>query len=197
MAKKKSVYVKYMTPPFRASFPALHEPKLGPDGTGKPKYSVRMMFPKEAESKDKEMLAKIRASVKDSALKYWDGKIPVNLKKPFKDGDTESDHDGDKGYMIASARTDKKPGVVDARNIPIESPEAIQEKIYPGCWCRATILVGATETGGSKCVHFILQNLQKLKDGERFDNRVAATEEFEPVEFSEEQEDFADEKDGF
>lgn len=189
---KKSEYVKMMTPPFRVSFPNLAEPRPGPGGTGDSKFGIKMLFPKNATGKDAEMLSDIRKVCKEVAVKYWGEKLPVNLKKPFRDGDTESDYPEDAGFWIASARTTKKPGIVDQRLIEIKDKDEIESKIYGGCWARATIAIGATEAGGSKCVHFILQNLQKLKDDNSFGSRKAATEEFEAVEFSEAQNDFGD-----
>jgi hypothetical protein len=184
-----------MTPQFRASFPSLHEPKFGPDGTGKAKYSVKMLFPKTMEGNDLKLFNELRAGIKTAALNYWGENIPKTLKKPLKDGD-DADNDYDKGFWTVSARTDKKPGVVNDRNQIVDDPQKIGELIYPGCWCRATVLVGATETGGSKCVHLILQNIQFLKNGDRLDGRSAADQDFEPVTFSEEQADF-EESDGF
>lgn len=197
MAKKE--YVKVMTPAFRISFPNISEAKAI-NGQGDPKFGMKMLFPKDVNQVPQEFradynekLANMRTVCKNVAMKFWENKLPANLKKPFHDGDTESEYPEDSGHWYASARTTKKPGVVDGRNHEYKEKNAIDDLIYGGCWCRATVAIGATETGGSKCVHFVLNNIQKLKDDSPFGNRKAATEEFEQVDFSEVQDDFEDE----
>lgn len=189
---KKSEFVKCWTPNFRVSFPALDEPKLGPDGTGEPKYSVRCLVPKNCTGKDAELLKKLREECKNSALKFWEvddpAKLPKALKKPIKDGD-ESEYEGEHGYWVFNARTTQRPGVVDAKCRDL-SKEEIKDQVYAGCWARATVLVGSTDRAGSKCVFLILSNLQKIKDDTPFGNRRKASEEFEAVEFSEAGEEF-------
>jgi hypothetical protein len=183
---KKSVYTKFMTPKFRISYPHLIEPQLGPDGTGTPKYGLKMMFPKEGmDQEDKLLFQKLREGSKKAAIDYWGDPLPKNLKKPLKDGDADSDREEDKGFWYASARSKDKPGVVSAQCLKIIDPDEIKNMIYPGCWCRATIAVGATEQGGSKCVHFILNNIQFVKDDTRLDGRTSADRDFEPVSFAE------------
>jgi hypothetical protein len=145
-----------------------------------------MLFPKNPKDVPEKLrslpgsideLKKICAEVANA---FWPEGLPKNLKKPFRDGDTDTEYAEDKGMHVASARTTKKPGIVDGSNREITSKEEIEERIYAGCWCRATIAIGATETG-SKCVHFCLNNLQKLKDDTKFGNRKSAKEEFETV----------------
>lgn len=186
----KSEYIKIMTPAFRISFPNLAEARTV-NNQGTPKFGMKMLFPKNATGKDKELLDNMRNVCKDVAMKYWENKIPSNLKKPFHDGDTESDYPEDLGYWYASARTTKKPGIVDGKNYEYKTKEEIEKLIYAGCWCRATLAIGATETGGSKCVHLVLNNVQKLKDDAPFGNRKSAVEEFDVVDFSETAADFA------
>lgn len=193
---KKPTYVKMMTPPFRLSFPNLFEPKLGPDGAGTPKYSIRMLFPKSATGKDAEMLKAIRDQCAKAAVEFWDGKVPEDLKKPLKDGD-KSDKESERGHWVMNARTTTKPGVVNARCIELTTKEEIERQLYAGCWARATVLVGANAQYGSKYVHLILNNIQFLKDDEPFTGRQSASDEFQPVEYSPQGADFKDSGDGF
>lgn len=195
MAKGKTQYVKMLTPPFRISYPFLTEPQTGPGGAGTPKFSCQMLFPKNATGKDAELLKSLRECAKHQAMQFWPEKIPVNLKKPFKDGDTESDNSSHKGYVVANARTTQKPGVVNQQN-QLLNDEQIARDIYPGCWCRASVLVGAGDNFGANYVHLILQNIQKLKDDEPFVSKKDASGDFEPVEFSPAQSEFSS-GDGF
>lgn len=190
----KSEYIRVMTPPFRISFPNLTVPRPGPNGEGEPKYSIKMLFPKDMQGADKDAMQKIRDTCAFVAKNKWPEGLPKGLKKPIHDGDAESEYPEDAGCWYASARSTQKPGIVDARNIEIQDDRRIEQMIYPGCWCRATIAIGAAERG-SKCVHFILGNIQKIRDDASFSPRKAATEEFEALEHSEAQADFADDQD--
>jgi len=184
----KSEYKKIMTPAFRVSFPHLAEPMPGPDG-GIAKFAVKMLFPKSEKDVPEKLrnlpgsatIAEIKKLCADVATAYWKDGLPKTLKKPFRDGDTETEYAEDKGMLVASARTTKKPGIINGANREMTTKEEIEERFYAGCWARATIAVGATETGGNRCVHFVLNNLQKLKDDAKFGNRKSAKEEFETV----------------
>ena len=189
---KKVEFIKCLTPAFRVSFPFLTEARTGLDGNSKPKYSVKMLFPKQMEAADAAKMKAIYDACAKVATEFWGPKLPATLKKPFRDGDTESDMPEDTGFKIATARTMYKPGVVDKRNVEVTDDDSIKNVLYAGCWARATILVGATDTAGSKCVYFILQNIQKLRDDDKFGNRVDASTDFEPVEFGDAESDFAD-----
>jgi hypothetical protein len=188
----KNEYIRIMTPPFRVSFPNLTEARPGPDGTGKPKFGLKMLFPKNMTGSDLEQMKKIRAICAQVAAAKWPDGLPKGLKKPLHDGDTDSEYPEDGGFWYASARSTQKPGVVNQKNIEIQDNAAIEKLLYAGCWARATIAIGATETG-SKCVHFILGNIQKIRDDESFSSRKSAQEEFDALEPSEAQSDF-DEK---
>lgn len=191
---KKFKFEKFYTPEFRLSFPALDEPKLGPDGTGEPKYSVRMLIPKDATGKNAELMAKIREGAKQAAISFWGDKIPANVKRPIKNGD-EANASGqtfeqEAGMWVMNARTNQKVGCVDEKNRLIDDPKAIREKFYAGAWARATVLIGASKKAGNPAVYLILQNIQFLRDDTPFGGRKKATDEFEPVVFDETTEDF-------
>lgn len=199
MAKAK--LEKYWTPAFRVSFPCLDEKKLGPDGTGEPKFSVRMIMPKDMTGKDAELFSKMRAGVKKAAVDFWgEDSIPKNVKKPIKDGNEPNNNgktfDQEKDMWVASARTNQNIGVVNERNQPVTDPKAIRELLYPGCWARATVLIGAGAKAGNSWVNLMLCNIQKLRDDQPFGNRAKATDEFEPVVFDETTEDFKKEDSG-
>ena len=194
MAAKKCDFVKVMTPMFRVSFPALDKPALGPDGTGEEKYGVRCLVPKTLTGKDAELMEGLKAACVTVATDFFGkGNIPKNLKKPIKDGD-EGDTEYERGYWAFSAKTAYKPGVVDEKCRELTDDE-IKEKVYPGCWARATVLVGATDRAGNKCVYMILSNLQKVRDDKPFGNRKKASDDFSPVEYAEAANDFKGDKD--
>ena len=194
MAGKKCEFIKVMTPMFRASFPALDAPKKGPDETGEEKYGVRCLVPKTIEGKDLELMNALQAACKKAATDFFgEGNIPKSLKKPIRDGDAE-ENVHEKGYWAFTARSAYKPGVVDAKCREL-TDEEIRDQVYPGCWARATILVGVSERAGNKCVYLVLSNLQKVRDDKPFGNRKKATDDFSPVSYTEAGEDFKGEDD--
>jgi hypothetical protein len=193
---RKCEYRKFITPAFRVSFPALDEPKLGPDGTGEPKYSVRMLFPKDMNDADATKFKALIEGCASAAKEFFGDSIPENLKKPRKDGD-KSDYENEHGHWIMNARTNQKVGIVDERNVIMDVPAKIKEKLYAGCWARASVLVGATDKAGNSAVYLILQNVQFLKDDKPFGNRRKPTDDFEPTVFDKSQEDFKSESDNF
>ena len=106
------------------------------------------------------------------------------LKWPFRDG-AERDAQGyGPGTTFINVSSKQQPGVVDRYAGTDGRPRPITEhsEVYPGCFVRASLRPFTYDTNGSKGVSFGLQNLQKLRDGERIDGRMRPEEEFEAVE---------------
>ena len=138
-----------------------------------PKYSVVLLIDKS----DKTTLDKINAAVaeaKELGKTKFGGKIPAVLKLPLRDGDTEKpDSPEFQGMMFVNARSTNKPGIVDADLNPILD----KDEFYSGCYGRASITFYAFSQP-NKGIACALNNLQKLEDGERFDGRASAEEDF-------------------
>ena len=83
---------KVTTPTFTGSFLAIFEAKSF-DG-GEPKYSICAIFDKPAEGQP-DPLAGMKGIAKDAALGFFKGKLPANLRNPFRDG---AEKDGLEGY---------------------------------------------------------------------------------------------------
>jgi hypothetical protein len=191
MAKKIN-FEKILTPVFRVSFPQLGEPKAIA-GQGEPKFGLKMLFPKSMTGKDLELFNNMKEACKKVSLEYFGGILPANLKKPFRDGDKDSTYPEDSGHWFCSARTNRRPGVVDSSLIEYKTVQEINNLIYAGCWARATLLVGATDTAGNKTCYLILQNIQKIKDDSPFSGRKSPVDEFDAIvaDISETASDFA------
>jgi hypothetical protein len=148
------------------------EPKETDDG--KKKYQVSLVISKD----DTETLDKIRAAIEAAKLKgkekQFGGKIPANLKLPLCDGDTDrEDLPEYANSFFVNANSDKKPGIVDARRLPITDPE----QLYSGCLGRASITFFPFNYEGKKGIGVALNNLQKLEDGERLGGSRASAED--------------------
>ena len=173
---------RYVTPPFRISFPNLFVPREGMDG-GEPKYGCSAVWdPSKFTAGDKKrwkaMLGALDAESKSRFKKSWD-KLGDNFKKGLRDGEEKEELEGyGAGTMFANLTTKMKPGVIDIEKTPIGPEHGNQDEIYPGCYCRATVTVYSYDNKG-KGVALGLMNVQKIADGERLDSRTDASEDFE------------------
>lgn len=165
---------KIMTPVFRVSYPNLFKARKA-DENAKEKFSVVMLFPK---TEDISELKKLAVEVRDE---FWPdiAKRPKKLKSPFRDGDVErADSEGYAGHLFIAASSLMKPGVVDENVQPVVDPN----KIYPGCYGRATIIAYGYSQKGNNGIAFGLQNFQFVRDGDPLGGRSNPAEDFGPVE---------------
>jgi hypothetical protein len=172
---------KLITPEAMLSYPALFEPK--PTPSGDLKYGCALVFQEGAD------LSALKKAALAALEEHWGAKAKEMLQKkqlkwPFRDG-AERDAQGyGPGTTFINVSSKQQPGVVDryagtdGRPRPITDPS----EVYPGCFVRASLRPFTYDTNGSKGVSFGLQNLQKLRDGERIDGRMRPEDEFEAVE---------------
>jgi hypothetical protein len=175
--KVRPARTKVITPLFRVSFPHVFQPHAMTEGQEK-KYSVAMLFDKKT---DLSPLIKLAKDTMASAFgaKAWDS---GKYRKPFRDGDEKSDLGGYKGTMFAPASSFERPGLIDSNREDIIS----EEDFYAGCYAKASVTCYSYDQGGNKGVAFGLQNLIKLKEGERFSSRSSAQDDFNVDELKEE-----------
>jgi hypothetical protein len=172
---------KVVTPVFRISFPALFEAKAM-EGS-KPKYGCAAVFtPSKFSKSDKKRWKTVMALLDDASKakfkKAWKD-LPANIKRGMRDGAEKADLEGyGEGTRFANITSQMRPGVIDADKEPISPEHGNAEKIYPGCYCRATVTAYSYDNKG-KGVALGLQNIQKVADGERLDSRTDAAEDFD------------------
>jgi hypothetical protein len=168
----------YKSPAGIGSYVTVLEPK--PDQQGNLKYSLTLLISK-SRAAELEPLKKLALEV---AEEKWPGKGAVILAKAkypiIKDGDTMLDDDGKvkpgyKGMLVISARTDRKPQVIDHAKQEVFT----DEDVYSGCMIRFSAGCFAYDYQGNKGVSLGLNNVQVLKKLPRIDGRKAAVEEFE------------------
>lgn len=167
---------KLLTPVFRVSFPSVFEASSYEGGA--PKYSVCAVWePAKFTPKDKALWTAIQALADDVSVEKFKKKLaalPGNFKKPFRDGEEKADLTGfGAGKVFSNLSSKQRPGLIMLDGTPITDPE----DFYPGCYARATITAYAYDNVG-KGVALGLQNLQKIKDGERLDNRTDPNDDF-------------------
>jgi len=137
------------------------------------KFSVSIVVDKS----DKKTLKKIREAIteaKEDGKGKFGGKVPKNLKTPLRDGDEDrEDDEAYEGKMFLTANSNRKPQIVDENLDEIIS----QEEFYSGCYGRASLSFYAYDAGGSKGIACGLNNIQKLKEGERLGGQISTAEE--------------------
>jgi hypothetical protein len=183
---------KAITPAGILSYPHFHKPQEAKDGKA-PKYSCAIVF--EAGTDLSGLKAAALAALKD---KFGDkikvgpkGKeVAVPVEQAFENG-IRSPFRTDaaaKGYPAGSTfinvRTARQPGFVTAQAGPDGkpakvAPEKVKDTFYPGAIVRASVAAFYYDTEGNKGISFALNNVQFLRDGERLDSQVDASDEFE------------------
>lgn len=166
---------KVITGKVRFSYANVFEPTAMQDGQT-PKYNVSIIISK-SDTKTVEAIKKAIEAAKEagkSKIADKNGKIPVSLKTPLRDGDEERPDDPayENSYFI-NANSERKPGIVDRDLNPIMS----RDDFYSGCYGRASINFYAFNVN-SKGIACGLNNLQKLEDGERLAGGSSAEEDF-------------------
>lgn len=175
---------KGKSPVGRASYVHVFQPQKD-EKSGKSTYSITLLFPKNAD------ISVLKAAYQAAIAERWPGKKPGGIRSPFRDGD-EVDDEGTRkrgpeyaGMTYVTFRTDaslgRKPGVVDAGLNEVTQSDG---KLYSGAYVKVSFSAYAYERDGNRGVSFGLNNVQVIKDGERFDGRVDATEDFDAVEDS-------------
>lgn len=160
--------VSLYTPVGRVAFEYVFEKNTYSDI---PKYELTLC------GLDPKDLAEMNKAVMEVVRKKWGNNIPKNLRSPFRDGSEKSDLDGfNPGEIFITFRTNRRPGVVDAKGHPLRSPD----EFYSGCWARVTCNPYAYDRRGNKGVAFGLNNVQKIKDDEPFVGGPSVEDEFPP-----------------
>lgn len=155
------------------------------------KFSICLLIPKEDKATIKKIRAAIDEAIAEGVASKWGGKKPANLKLPLRDGDDERAEEDESyvGMFFLNANSNQKPGIVDRDLNEILDPE----EVYSGCWGRASINFYPFNSNGNKGVGVGLNNIQKLKDGERLGGARASAED----DFGDGFDDVDDEDDDF
>lgn len=178
---------RLITPEFRVSYPHVFKPQA-PKPTDKPKYSITMLFPKNTDLMGvapgpeqtprglKEVIRNAKVA-EFGAKENW----PANLQSPVADGDAPqfAGKEGYKGHWVIKAVTsaDQRPSVVDRNMVPISEPN----DLYPGCYARAYVYAYVWEYMGKIGVGFILDHVQKLREGKSFGGKKPVEQVFAPL----------------
>lgn len=183
---KEQQATKVITGKVRLSYVHAFEPTSVEEGSDK-KYSLSIIISKD----DTDTISKIEKAVeaaKQVGKGKWGGKIPAKLKLPLRDGDEERPEDAayaNSFFLNATSKT--KPGIINLMKQEITNPE----ELYSGCFGRVSLNFYPFDTKGNKGVAAGLNNIQKVKDGDRLGNgRAKAEDDFaDDFELAEEDDD--------
>ena len=180
--------LKVTTTEFRVSHPHLFKPsQMMRDGRplGEPAYSIEMLF-----DKSKTDLKTLQAPIHHACIAKWGkdkSKWPTPLKMPIRDGDkphgkkkeVKPEHAGQWVVKASSKGEYQAPPLVDQKVQPIIN----QADFYPGCYGRAALKAFAYEMSEDAVgVKFILDGVQKTKDGVAIGGRKSADQIFGALE---------------
>lgn len=140
-----------------------------------PKYSASLIISKDDTKTIDEIKAAIAEALELGKASKFGGKIPAVYKNPLRDGDEERPDDAAyKNAYFVNANSTNKPGIVDANVKPILD----RDEFYSGCYGKASVTFYPYNSNGSKGIACGLQNLMKVKDGERLSGGSSAEEDF-------------------
>ena len=187
MTKEVSEATRIITPEFRVAFPSVFKPTAMPGTNNAPKYSVTMLFKK---TDDLTVIKKAIHAAKVAKFGANKDKWPKNIVSPVGDGDGEAGinkktgetREGFEGHYVikASTNADSQPGIVNRQGEAILSTS----EFYPGCYARAYVLAYVWEFpkgSGKFGVGFILDHVQKLRDGKSFSGKKPVDQVFGPL----------------
>ncbi len=151
-----------------------------PDDNGKIKYSAAILIPKDDTKTIRKVENAVKAAIEEGKSKLANAKgiVPKNIKLPLRDADDEGvDDSAYEGMMFFNASSTRKPQIVDRHVQPILD----QEEVYSGCYCNVSINFFAFAKEGNKGIAAGLNNIQKIRDGERLAGGSTAEDDFEAL----------------
>lgn len=164
--------VSMLSPAGQCAFVNLLVAKPGLNPAEGSKYSIILIFDKEAQATPE--FARMKEAVKKAIVDKWGANPPSGLKAPFRPSAEKADKGFPADCVFISISSKLKPEVVDAEGLDVF--EASQ--LYTGMIGRASLSIYAYDKGGNKGVSFGLNNFQKLAAGERKYGKSSAASDF-------------------
>lgn len=167
-----------VTPKFRVSFPHVFKARSFQDAEGAVKnFSLDMIFDSPEDFKKeykgkKTQTPSMASAVFKAKVDQWGekSKWPVFQYPIFKDGNERVGKDGEimdgyEGKWFVTAKSGEKfpPKVVNLAGEPIG-----EDQFYGGCYAIAQLIARPYIYGKNYGVRFLLNQIQKVADGERF-----------------------------
>lgn len=188
MAEAKSSGRVVITPPAIAAYAFVFKPQTpkNPKPGEQPQFKLTLIM-----EKNEAAMAPLRNALLLARNDQFGPNPTFYVKSGVLNGDDEKYRDNPlyRGKYFIRTKTSTRPGIVGARRDPLTGalmpilPESEggrgELEFYSGCICRASVYAYAYDTDGNKGTAFLLNNVQKLNDGERLSGRRAASDEFD------------------
>jgi hypothetical protein len=167
-----------ITPIARVSFPSVFKARSFQDVEGATKsFQVDLIFDEAQLSEEykgkKRQTVSLKKAVFNAKVDQWGAnkdKWPDFAHPVFKKGDKRKNKDGEvyqgyEGKIFITAKCGEKypPKVILADGSPAD-----EKSFYGGCYARAQLIARPYDFGGNRGVRFLLLQLMKVEDGERF-----------------------------
>jgi hypothetical protein len=181
--------IRAVTPVGRVSYPYVFKAQVN-KLSGQEEFSLQLLFP---AGTDLTILKKLEEAAKEAKWGKDKKKWPKNLRSPIRSQDDKekTDDNGnsfmppgyEKGGVYLNLKSKNKPQVVDAEPDEFGTLKHITEEteFYPGCWARVSVSAFAYDQAGNRGVSFALNNIQKVKDGDRLGGVSRAEDDFKPI----------------
>lgn len=153
--------------------------KYDPDNTGTGKYCCTVLIPKSEKATYEALRQAVEAAKQKGKTAKWEGKIPGRLDIALRDGDEKEDETM-QGNWVITAKTDRRPEVVDRDRMPIMDAEAI----YSGMKAIVSLTLYPYKVSGNAGVAAALNNVMKTHDGQRLSGGKSAKEDFADIDAS-------------
>ena len=162
----------------RFSYVNVFSKRQNPDGTPG-KYSVCVIIPKsntEAVALFKQAYEAVKLQGKTTK---WGGKVPAKVVLPLHDGDEERPDDpAFEGCWYFNCSSNNKPGIRIKDELG-QIVEAIDEdEFYSGCYGAVSVNLFPYSSNGNNGVGVGLNNVIKLRDGEKLSGGRSADVDF-------------------
>jgi hypothetical protein len=160
------------------SYPHVFKPRIVKAGD-KPRYGCALIFDINTDRPCLEQLQRAAYEAGRSMFRdFDDGAKAKRYALPWRRGEERDGKGYGTGKVFLNVNADNPPGVVDRYVQPILDPR----EIYAGAWVIASLRAFPYNFENmKKGVSFGLNNLQKVADGERLDNRSTPSQDFTPL----------------
>lgn len=162
----------------RFSYVNLENPKCAP-GSTELKYGMSVIIPKSNKKTLKLIEAAIEAAIEVGKEKH--GKSFKAKKLPLRDGDEEREDTAYANSFFLNANSKNRPGMVDKKVQPILDLKEIKS----GDWGNVSLNFYPFNVNGNSGIAVGLNHVQKVKDGEPLGSQTNAADEFDEIEFEE------------
>lgn len=146
--------LRVITPQAILSYPNLFAPRENQQN--KLMYSAELVFTSDTD------LGGMKNAATAAAREQWGSNVPKGIRTPFDERWEQFSYP--EGSTFVRTNTQSAPGLVVG---PKRSIATDPEAWYPGCIVIAELTARAYDISGSRGVKFFLNNVWRIRDGER------------------------------